>query len=146
MHRPLLYNQSVERKRKRKQVKSICLIAILLTVEAISLYFIASFNLINLQTTATLLIFNTLFIPLIFLLDGKILTKICILTAGNIVGLLANLIFNGSYLAGFNYFGASFNAFYILIYPILNLTWIVPFWSLSLSFLPKQQPLRQTKD
>jgi hypothetical protein len=69
------------------------------------------------------------------------------LTAGNIVGLFWNLIFYYLSLAGYDYFGVAFNAFYTLIYPILNLMWIVPFWSLSLGFLPKQQEaIRQAKD
>jgi hypothetical protein len=37
------------------------------------------------------------------------------------------------------YFGKSFDAFYTVIYPLLNLMWIVPFWSLSLGVLPKMQ-------
>jgi len=37
------------------------------------------------------------------------------------------------------YFGKMFDAFYTVIYPFLNLMWIVPFWSLSLSILPRMQ-------
>lgn len=116
-------------------------------LEAIILCLVASFRLINLQSTATLLIFNALFISLIFQLNGSEFKKVSMLTAGNIVGLFWNLIFYYFSLAGYDYFGVAFNAFYTLIYPILNLMWIVPFWSLSLGFLPKQQEaIRQAKD
>ena len=103
----------------------------------ICLCLIISYRLINLQSTITLVIFNILFFSLIFQLDGKILLKFVILTTGNIMGLLANLIFYYFSLVGQVCFGGPFNVFYTLIYPILNLSWIVPFWSLSLGFLPK---------
>ena len=96
-------------------------------LEAIILCLIASFRLINLQSTVTLLIFNILFVSLIFQLNGSVLKKIFMLTAGNIVGLFLNLIFYYFSLAGYDYFGVVFNAFYTLIYPILNLMWIVPY-------------------
>jgi hypothetical protein len=128
-------------------VKTLNRIVSLSFLEAIILCLIASFRLINLQSTVTLLIFNILFVSLIFQLNGSVLKKIFMLTAGNIVGLFLNLIFYYFSLAGYDYFGVIFNAFYTLIYPILNLMWIVPFWSLSLGFLPKEQEaIRQAKD
>jgi hypothetical protein len=128
-------------------VKTLNRIVSLIFLEAIILCLIASFRLINLQSTVTLLIFNILFVSLIFQLNGSVLKKIFMLTAGNIVGLFLNLIFYYFSLAGYDYFGVVFNAFYTLIYPILNLMWIVPFWSLSLGFLPKEQEaIRQAKD
>jgi hypothetical protein len=128
-------------------VKTLNRVASLSFLEAIILCLIASFRLINLQSTVTLLIFNILFVSLIFQLNGSVLKKIFMLTAGNMIGLFCNLIFYYFSLAGYDYFGVAFNAFYTLIYPILNLMWIVPFWSLSLGFLPKQQEaIRQAKD
>jgi hypothetical protein len=104
--------------------------------EAIVLCLIVSFRLINLQSTITLLIFDLLFLSLIFQLSDSLFKKIFLLTAGNVVGLFWNLIFYYFSLAGYDHFGMVFNAFYTLIYPILNLMWIVPFWSLSLGLLP----------
>jgi hypothetical protein len=108
-------------------------------VEAIILCIVASFRFVNLQSTVTLIIFNLFFISLFFQLHGSPTLKVGMLTAGNILGLFWNLFFYYFSLAGYEYFGVSFNAFFTLIYPILNLMWIVPFWSLSLSFLPKLQ-------
>jgi len=108
-------------------VETLNRIASLIFLEAIILCLIASFRLINLQSTVTLLIFNILFVSLIFQLNGSVLKKICMLTAGNMIGLFWNLIFHYFSLAGYAYFGVAFNAFYTLIYPILNLMWIVPY-------------------
>ena len=106
----------------------------------------ASYRLINFQTTVTLLIFNVIFFSLIFQLNGSVLNKVFVLAIGNIVGLLLNLIFYNFSMVGYEYFGITFNAFYTLIYPFFNLMWIVPFWSLSLGFLPNKQPIGQVKD
>jgi hypothetical protein len=62
---------------------------------------------------------------------------VAILTVGNTIGFWANLLFFKFSLAGLGFFGGGFNAFYSFIYPFLNLMWIVPFWSLSISYLPK---------
>ncbi len=111
---------------------------ILLFLEAIILCLIASLQFINIQSTATLLIFNFLFFTLIYQLNGSLHKKDFVLTIGNIIGFFWNLIFYSFSVAGYNSFGKEFNVFYTLIYPFLNLMWIVPFWSFSLGFLPKQ--------
>ena len=106
----------------------------------------ASFRLINFQTTVTLLIFNVIFFSLIFQLNGSVLNKALVLAIGNIAGLLLNLIFYNFSMVDHEYFGITFNVFYTLIYPFFNLMWIVPFWSLSLGFLPNKQPIGKVKD
>ncbi len=117
----------------------------ILFVQAIVLCLIASYRLINSnQCTATLLIFNLFFISLFFQLNGSLNLKMGMLTAGNLLGLLWNLFFYYFSLAGHDIFKIPFNAFFTIIYPLLNLMWIVPFWSLSLSFLPKLQPAKTT--
>ncbi len=101
---------------------------------------LASYQLLNLQTTLTLIIFNAFFISLFFQLNGTSLLKAGMLTTGNLLGLLWNFFFQYLSTTGNTYFGLPFSAIFILLYPILNLMWIVPFWSLSLSFLPKLSP------
>ncbi len=95
---------------------------------------------LNLQPTLTMIIFNVFFLSLFSLLNGSPATKAGMLAAGNVVGVLWNFFFQYLSAAGDTYFGFTFNAFFIIIYPVLNLMWIVPFWSLSLSFLPKLSP------
>ena len=106
--------------------------------EAIILCIVASLQFVNVQSTVLLLIFNILFFTLISQLNGSLHKRVFVLTIGNIIGLFWNLVFYTFSIAGYNSFGKPFNVFYTLIYPILNLMWIVPFWSFSLGFLPRQ--------
>ena len=110
-------------------------------LQLIALSLMASFRFINLESTITLLIFNLLFASLIFQLNGTTSRKMCMLAMGNIVGFVWNLVFYYFSSAGAAYFGKAFDAFYTIVYPLLNLMWIVPFWSLSLSFLAKPQKI-----
>lgn len=130
-------------------MKAINRLAIVLSLEIITLCLIVSFRFVNIQSTITLIIFDLFFTSLFFQLNGSSTIKVAMLTAGNIIGVFWNLFFFYSFLAGCEYFGLSFNAVFTLIYPILNLMWIVPFWSLSLSFLPELQfpktPLKMKK-
>ncbi len=113
-------------------------------LQMIGLCIIASISFMNLESTVTLLIFNFLFASLTFQLNGKMSRKLGLLALGNFVGLFWNFVFFKFALTGAEYFAtfnapAVFDAFYTIIYPILNLMWIVPFWSLSLSVFPKMQ-------
>jgi hypothetical protein len=64
------------------------------------------------------------------------------LALGNIIGLFWNFIFQSFAVLGMVYFGEIFGAFYTIFYPLLNLTWIVSFWSLSLAALPRPQNMQ----
>jgi hypothetical protein len=106
-------------------------------LQAIVLCLIVSFRYVNLESTITLLIFNFLFASLIFQLNGTFNRKLGILAIGNGVGLCWNFVFYSFSLAGTLYFGKVFEGVYTVVYPLLNIMWVVPFWSLSLGFLPK---------
>lgn len=129
-------------------MKALNTLATLLAVETISLCLIASYRIIfDHRATLTLLIFNLFFASVIFQLNGTFPKKIYVLTIGNAIGLFLNIIFFYFSTYGCSIFGQTFNAFYTLIFPILNLMWIIPFWSLSLGFLPIQlESVRQGKD
>jgi hypothetical protein len=58
-----------------------------------------------------------------------------LLAAGNFVGFFWNIIFLYFFSAGKQVFGGDFDGAYTIIYPVLNLMWVVPFWSVSLGFL-----------
>jgi hypothetical protein len=96
-----------------------------------------SYRFINLEATLSLLVFTFLFASLVFQLNGSLKRKLSLLTAGNLIGLFWNEVFYCFASAGTLNFGKTFDAAYTILYPILNLMWVVPFWSLSLSFLPK---------
>jgi hypothetical protein len=108
-----------------------------LFVEAIALCLIVSFRFINIAATATLLIFNLLFLSLTIHLNGTLNRKLVTLALGNITGLLWNFVLQYFDIAGVTFFGAPFNVFYAVSYPFLNFMWVVSFWSVSLAVLPK---------
>ena len=111
------------------------LIILLILVSALCLLF--SYRLFNPESCVTLIIFNVFFVTLFFQLRGKLLTKTALLTTGNTIGLLWNYLFQEISSTGSDLLGPSSTVFFSLAYPILTLLWIVPFWSLSLSCLPK---------
>lgn len=113
-------------------------------MQLIALCLIASLSFINLESTLTLLLFSFLFASLTFQLNGTMSRKLSLLALGNFVGLFWNFVFSKFALTGAEYFAtfnatAIFDAFYTIFYPVLTLMWVVPFWSLSLSALPKIQ-------
>ncbi len=109
------------------------LFTILLIVSA-SLSLLISIKLISLESTVTILFFNLFFIPLIFQLRSATIKKEVVLIIGNLIGVTCNVIFFNLCNIEQPYYGV-IEIFYVLFYPFLNLLWIIPFWSFSLSFL-----------
>ena len=107
-----------------------------LFLEAIALCLIVSFRFINIESTATLLIFNFLFVSLTFQLNGALNRKLGMLALGNVIGLFWNFVLYFFAIAGATFFGEIFNVIYAVFYPLLSFMWIVSFWSLSLTVLP----------
>jgi len=85
------------------------------------------------ESSFMLVIFNFLFVSLVFPLDGALLTKLLMLMMGNIVGWSWNSAsdFLANTLA--ESMGRFFTAIYVILSPLMNLMWIVPFWSVSLT-------------
>jgi hypothetical protein len=109
---------------------------------AITLCLVLAYRHLNIESEITLTVFNLFFISLFYQLNGSITRKAAILTCGNILGLTWNYVFQNVSSSGSIIFGVSFNIFFSVIYPLLSLIWIVPFWSLSLSVLPKPPRLQ----
>ena len=116
-----------------------------LFLETIVLCLITSFRFINIESTATLLIFNLLFLSLTFHLNGALHVKLGMLALGNILGMLWNFVLYSFVIAGVMFFGETFNVFYAVFYPFLNFIWIVSFWSLSLTVLPSPKRHAEVK-
>ena len=114
-------------------------------LEIVALCLIASYLLINTESMITLMVFDFLFLTLAFYLSGTLASKLGLLALGNFVGVLCNLVFYSIHVVGVAYFGDGFNIFYAISYPVLNVLWIVSFWSLSLAALPKPQCARQVE-
>jgi len=85
------------------------------------------------ESAYMLIIFNFLYVSLTFPLNGKLTTKLLVLLMGNVVGLLWNNLFSLFASVAANYVGEVFNILYIILNPLLNLIWIVSFWSTSLA-------------
>lgn len=83
--------------------------------------------------------FNILFLSIFFQLEENLTKKIAILSAGNLLGTSFNFLFTTFSTIATRQIGTSVETLFSLAYPILTLLWIVPFWSLSLSSLPKPQ-------
>jgi hypothetical protein len=98
-----------------------------------------TFNPNHLSPFVLLVIFNILFLSIFFQLEGSLTKKNVILTAGNVLGASFNLLFSTFTAIAGKQLGASSELLFSLAYPILTLLWIVPFWALSLSSLPKPQ-------
>jgi hypothetical protein len=101
-----------------------------------------SFYFVNGEAAFMLMVFDFLFVSLVFPLDGPFVKKIGLLLIGNVIGLLWNSVFlSFSYVAAC-YFGGFLNALYMILNPLLNLIWVVSFWSISLSVLVSSKTVK----
>jgi hypothetical protein len=117
-----------------------CLSCILF-IQIIALSVYASILHIDPKSTAILLIFNFIFITLTWRLKGEACRKIGLLAVGNLLGLLWNYVFYTFAVESAVLFGDGFSKLYLIFYPFLSSLWIVTFWSLSLTVLPKPKAL-----
>ena len=112
-------------------------LSLILLFGIVTFCLIASFRFIEVKSTLTLLIFSFLFGSITFLLDGAFGRKIGLLAVGNLLGLFWNFIFHSFSSAGSLAFGKVFEVVYLMIFPFLNMLWIISFWSLSMAYLSK---------
>jgi hypothetical protein len=106
-------------------------------LEVLTLCSVTSFLLINAESAIVLFIFDFLFVSFVFQLTRKLSVKLGLLALGNVVGLFCNFVFYSLNVVGVKYLGEVFSVFYAISFPILNVSWMVTFWSLSLASLPK---------
>ena len=111
-------------------------------LEIIALCSVASLLKINVESAVVLFIFDFLFVSLAFQLTKALSVKLGLLALGNVVGLFCNFVFYSLNVVGVEYFGEVFGFFYTISYPLLNMMWMVTFWSLSLAILPKTQNMK----
>ncbi|MGF3572619.1 MAG: hypothetical protein ACQXXG_04240 [Candidatus Bathyarchaeia archaeon] len=87
------------------------------------------------ETLQALIIFNVFFACMLFPLNGPLKRKMLALIMGNSVCLIWNNLFSVFVGAITAHALDGFNAVFVVLSPILNLLWVVSFWSLSLTFL-----------
>jgi hypothetical protein len=102
---------------------------------AIASYMLFSFPIIGNESMFMLIIFNFLFVSLIFPLNGTLTRKLLMLLGGNVIGLIWNYLFSMLIATAAAYFGSFFDSLYLILNPFVNLIWIVSFWSMSLTIL-----------
>jgi len=108
---------------------------LLFSATGIAFCMFLSFLFINGESTVMLIVFNLLFVSLIFPLNGTQIRKAYLLLIGNVIGLFWNYLFFLFTYLGTYYLGEFFKALYIILNPFVNLFWIVSFWSISLNAL-----------
>jgi hypothetical protein len=107
-------------------------------------YFIGNTEFAKNVPLIILVIFNLLFVSIIFQLNGSLDLKFGILAFGNFVGVCWNYFF----INFFKDFGSLpfmqtavgvniFKVTYVVLLPFLNVLWFVVFWSLSLTVFSK---------
>ena len=114
-----------------------------LFIETIALFLAASFLAINIESALVLFVFDFLFVSLAFQLAGTFTKKLGLLALSNVIGFFCNFVFNSFHIVGVEYFGEGFNVFFSISYPILNMVWMVSFWSLNLAILPKPHNIKR---
>jgi len=94
-------------------------------------------HLLSLETAAILFVFNFLFLSFLFELNGTLRKKLGLLALGNLMGLAWNCLLAIIADFGGSYSGDIFIICFRILFPLLNSIWVVSFWSLSLSVLPR---------
>lgn len=94
-------------------------------------------HILSLETAAILFVFNFLFLSFLFELNGTLRKKLGLLALGNLMGLAWNCLLAIIADFGGSYSGDIFIIYFRILFPLLNSIWVVSFWSLSLSVLPR---------
>jgi hypothetical protein len=95
------------------------------------------------ENAQTLFTFNLLFLLILMPLKGSLARKIAILFLGNILSLIWSTLFYLFVHLIARQIDGIFNASYVILSPLLNVLWVVAFWSTSLSFLAETEDQRR---
>lgn len=91
------------------------------------------------ETFHVLFAFNIFFVCMFFPLGGPLKRKIIALVIGNILCFVWSTLFSMFITAVAAHVGDDFNFLFVVLNPLLNLLWIVSFWSISLTFLAESK-------
>jgi len=83
--------------------------------------------------------FNFLFLFIFMPLKCSLARKVAILLLGNILSFIWGMLFYLFAQQLIGQFGGVFNALYVILGPMLNVLWVVAFWSTSLTFLAEKE-------
>ncbi len=115
-------------------------LAVIFFLIVTSLCILVAYRWIDIQSTAVLVIFDFLFVSIIFQLSSPTYKKVALLAVGNIVGMVWNYSFHALiYYAAEAFDPSALSILYTVSYPFLNSLWVISFWSLSLSTIGYQK-------
>lgn len=89
------------------------------------------------QSAIMLAIFNLVFVLLIFPLRGGLHKKLFILLLGNALGIIWNVLFTHLTELVLTALGGAFSFLSLIFGPLLNVLWMVSYWSVGITFLSK---------
>lgn len=110
----------------------------ILLLELTALSVLVTYCWVDAQSGAILIIFNILFFSLFSQLNGNVCIKLLLLVAGNAIGMVWSYSFHVLILYAISYEVAStttLHTIYTIVYPFLNVFWVIAFWSLSATAL-----------
>jgi hypothetical protein len=99
---------------------------------------------LSLSSLIAIILFNLLFVFLLFPLGGSLFRKVGLLFAGNIVGVLWFIIRSALQEASVFFLNEeAFKIITVVLSPLIDFIWIVSLWSLSLSVLASARKTRR---
>jgi hypothetical protein len=110
-----------------------------LALGAVVLILFACYRLIGVASVVFLLFFDFLFVSFVLRLNGMHTRKCGLLVLGNVAGFLWFYLLTMIGDFGDDYGGATFTAFFGILFPFLGSLWLVSLWSLCLSALQDQK-------
>lgn len=93
----------------------------------------------------SIILFNFLYVFMIFPLYGSLWRKVCLLLFGDIIGWAWNFIESSFAVIATCYFGDAFNIVHVIAGPIVNSIWIVSIWSFGLSTLSSEKTVKRNE-
>lgn len=101
------------------------------------------FSFLSLSSLIAIILFNVLFVFLLFPLGGSLLRKVGLLFAGNVVGVLWYLVRSALQEASVLLLSEeAFKIITVVLSPVIDFIWKVSLWSLSLSVLASARKTR----
>lgn len=91
------------------------------------------------ETAQTLLTFNLLFLLILMPLKGSLARKMEILLLGNMLSFIWSALFYLFVRSAVGQMDGVFNTLYVVLSQLLNVLWVVAFWSTSLTFLVEKE-------
>ncbi len=98
-------------------------------------YIFVSFPFVDNEIAPVMVIFDFFYVSLTFPLDGALGWKMLLFVVGNVIGILWNRFLSSVAQILTVSLGQSATTLHMALSPMLNLFWIISFWSVSLAII-----------